>query len=290
MIRTYCAVAMFSMVLSSAASADPSKAECIDAHSRGQDARDQGKLTLARKLFLTCAQSSCPQLVVNDCARWTDEVARLQPTVTFAARDTTGTDLPDTTLYIDGVLVTPRLDDGRPRDIDPGKHTVRFSHQGRDQTLAIVVGSGERGRSVVASFPKLGAPQPAAASAPVAQTEVPPPRVSRPTGAVVLMIGGAALAVGGAAFGAYEVAQVPSNCSYIDRECAATPGDPVFGQAKRAVQLANVGWAIAGVGLAAGVGGAIWYFVGGHRSQREHVALAPWMTAGAGGLSLSGSM
>lgn len=290
MIRLYCAVAISSMVLTSAASAEPSKAECIDAHSRGQDARDQGKLTLARKLFLTCAQTSCPQLVVNDCARWTDEVARLQPTVTFAARDSSGTDLPDTTLYIDGVLVAPRLDDGRPRDVDPGKHTVRFSHQGRDQTLTIVVGSGERGRSVVASFPKLGAPQPNGTNATAVQAQASSPRVTRPTGALVLMIGGAALAVGGATFGAYEVAQVPNNCSYIDRECAATPGDPVFDRAKRAVQLANVGWALAGVGLAAGVGGAIWYFVGGQPSRRERVAIAPWMAPGAGGLWVSGSL
>src|SRR5262245_42266097 len=96
-----------------------SKEECLDAHSRGQDAKDQGKLTLARKLFLTCAQSSCPQLVSSDCARFADDLGRLQPTVIFAARDGSGADLPDTTVYIDDALVATRLDDGRPHDIDP---------------------------------------------------------------------------------------------------------------------------------------------------------------------------
>lgn len=290
MARVLRAVALASVVMTSVASAEPGKAECIDAHSRGQDARDQGKLTLARKLFLTCAQSSCPQLVVNDCARWTDEVARLQPTVTFAARDSGGTDLPDTALYIDGVFVASRLDDGRPRDVDPGKHMVRFSHRGRDQTLTVVVGAGERGRSVVAIFPKLGGPQTSAHAGPEAVSQSSSPRMARPTGAVALLIGGAALTIGGVTLGAYEVSRVPNNCSYFDRQCAATPGDPVFDEAKRAVQLANVGWTIAGIGLAAGVGGAIWYFVGGSSAQRERVAIAPWLSAGSGGLSVSGSM
>lgn len=290
MARIPCVLAIALMGLTSVARAEPSKAECIDAHSRGQDARDQGKLTLARKLFLTCAQSSCPQLVVNDCARWTDEIVRLQPTVTFAARDSGGTDLPDTTLYIDGVLVATRLDDGRPRDIDPGKHVVRFSHRGRNQTLTVVVGAGERGRSVVALFPRLGGPQVGPQGAAVAPVPPPVDRVERPMGAVALLIGGAVLAVGGATFGTYQVSTIPDGCSYFDRRCAATPGDPVYDEAKRAVQLANVGWAVAGVGLAAGIGGAVWYFVGGTSSRRERAAIAPWLTAGAGGLAVSGSM
>src|SRR5580698_9801949 len=93
-----------------------SKEECLDAHSRGQDAKDQNKLSLARKLFLTCAQAACPTLVQNDCARFADDLSRLQPTVTFVARDTTGADLPDTSVYVDGALIVTRID-GAPHDI-----------------------------------------------------------------------------------------------------------------------------------------------------------------------------
>ena len=55
---------------------DLTKEECVDAHSKGQDAKEQGKISLARKLFLTCAQSSCPNLVQGDCARFADELSR----------------------------------------------------------------------------------------------------------------------------------------------------------------------------------------------------------------------
>ena len=75
------------LAFSPIARADLSKEECLDAHSRGQDAKEQNKLSLARKLFLTCAQSSCPQVVQGDCARFADDLSRLQPSVTFIARD-----------------------------------------------------------------------------------------------------------------------------------------------------------------------------------------------------------
>lgn len=283
-------------VMAPVAWAQPTKAECLDAHSRGQDAKAQGKLVLARKLFMSCAQAACPQLVTNDCAKWIDELARLQPTVTFAARDGSGTDLPDTMLYVDGVLMATRLDDGRPRDVDPGKHIVRFYHRGQNQTLTVVVGAGEQGRSVVATFgaaaaspanalsarPSPSSPRPADSADPV--------RTSKPMGAKVLLFGGAAVALGGAAFGAFELSRVPSNCSLSNHECSATPGDPVFGQAKRAVQLANVGWIVGGVGLAASIGGAIWYFTSGSSASQERLAVTPWASATGGGFALSGSM
>jgi hypothetical protein len=60
-----------------ASAGDLTKEECLD----GQDAKEAGKLSLARKLFLSCAQSSCPSLVQGDCARFADDLGRLQPTV-----------------------------------------------------------------------------------------------------------------------------------------------------------------------------------------------------------------
>ena len=65
------------LLASSLASAEPSREACLDSHSRGQDAKEQGKLSLARKLFLTCAQASCPALVQGDCARFVDDLGRL---------------------------------------------------------------------------------------------------------------------------------------------------------------------------------------------------------------------
>src|SRR5262245_47824425 len=85
-----------------------SKEVCIDSHSKGQDARQQGKMSLARRLFMTCAQSACPALVQDDCARYADELDRLQPVLSFAARDAAGNDLPDTAVYIDEELLMTR--------------------------------------------------------------------------------------------------------------------------------------------------------------------------------------
>jgi len=283
------AIAMLAMA-SVASAGEPTKDDCLDAHSRGQDAKDSGKLTLARKLFMTCAQSSCPQLVSNDCARFADDLGRLQPTVMFAARDGSGADLPDTTVYIDDMLVATRLDDGRPHDVDPGKHTVRFTNGGRDQTVTVVVGAGEQGRTVVASF---GASPHVQASAPVMSKEprsAAAPKTSHPLGAKLLLAGGAALVVGGAALGTIELMRVPAGCSLSDHLCAAAPGDPVFADAQSAVHLANIGWTVTGIGLAAVVGGAIWYVKGATTDAKEHFAIAPWVTPGAGGLVLAGAM
>ncbi|MEP6861367.1 MAG: hypothetical protein ABJE66_12135 [Deltaproteobacteria bacterium] len=265
-----------------------SKEECLDAHGKGQDAKDQGKLTLARKLFLSCAQPSCPTLVSNDCARFADDLTRQQPSISLAARDGGGADLPDTTVYIDDVLVATRLDDGRPHDVDPGKHVIRFTNGGKDQTVTIVIGAGEQGRTVAATFGSPKAPSLLSASSPAAPTPE-PPHDSHPTGAKVLMIGGLVVTIAGAAFGAFELTQVPKQCSISTNQCAAAPGDQVFTDAQSAVNNANIGWVVTGIGLAAAIGGTVWYYTGVKHPEKEHLALAPWTSPGGGGFAVGGA-
>ena len=283
------------MLASAQAFADgPSKEVCIDSHSKGQDARDQGKISLARKLFLTCAQASCPALVQGDCARFTDDLNRMQPTVGFVARDGNGADLPDTTVYVDEMLLTTRLD-GQLHDVDPGKHSVKFVHDGKEQVQTIVVGAGEKGRSVSATFGAPTAP-PAVTTAPATPAvaekpvEPPKPKVTHPQGAKILVIAGAAAAVGGTALGVYGLIKVPDACSVGSHECAAPPGDPVFGDAKSAMRLADIGFVVGGLGVIAAVGGIVWYFNGASTENAEHKdrVVTPWMGQGAGGVTLSG--
>jgi hypothetical protein len=282
------------LATSTAAYADLTKEQCVDAHSRGQDAKEQGHISLARKLFLQCAQSACPPIVQGDCARFADELNRLQPSVTLAARDSNGADLPDTTVYIDDVLVATRLDDGRPHDVDPGKHVFKFSNGGRDEVVTMVIGSGEQGRSVIATFkvPQSATATPAAVGV-VGSTAVPPaPKTVHPLAPKLVMYGGAALGVVGIALGSFELTRVPSNCSLGDHTCTAAPGDPVFNTAHSAVSNANIGYVIGGVGVAAFVGGLVWYIKTGH-VETEHapsVSVTPWMTSGGGGLAITGSM
>jgi hypothetical protein len=284
------------IALSVPAFAGPSKDECVDAHSRGQDAKEQGKISLARKLFLTCAQPSCPNLVQGDCARFADELSRLQPSISFVARDTSGADLPDTTVYVDDVLIVTRLDDGKPHEIDPGKHTVKFSNAGRDKVVTVVIGAGEQGRTVSAQFEGPQAPPPAKTNLKLQQDPVavaPPkpraPTTTHPTGAKIMIYGGAALALGGTGLGIFELTRVPSNCSVSTHQCAAPPGDPSISNARSAMQNANIGWMVGAVGVAAVAGGITWY-VTGSKTQKEHLAVAPWASSTAGGLAIGGSL
>lgn len=286
------AAAIGCLIASPPASADVTKEACLDAHGRGQDAREQGKLTLARKLFLTCAQPSCPGLVQGDCARSADDLGRLQPTLSFVARDDRGHDLPDTSVYVDGVLVATRLDDGKPHDVDPGKHTVKFSHAGQDQIVTIVVGAGEKARTVSATFGSpAGAPVTGIAGAvrtPV-RGPAPAPRPMRPAGARLLLGLGAAATVGGSVLGLLGLLRMPDSCSLGTHQCTAPPGDPAFGDAAGAVSLMNVGFVTAGVGVAAFVGGLVWY-VKGAKPPRERNLVSPWISPGAAGIAISGPL
>jgi hypothetical protein len=286
------ALAIVSLLSSSPASADSiSKDQCIDAHSRGQDAKDQGKISLARKLFLTCAQPSCPALVQNDCARFADDLARQQSSLTFVARDAQGGDLPDTAVYVDDNLIVTRLDDGKPHDVDPGKHTVRFTSGGKDHTVTLVVGTGEQGRTVIATFSTINAATPSTGvrSGVGATAREPGVKTVHPTGSRILIGVGAAATLTGAVVGVLGVLKVPSNCSISSNQCTAAPGDPVFDQAKSGMQQADIGIAVGTLGGAALAGGLVWYFMKASTEREgDGKVVMPVVTRDGAGLALSG--
>ena len=262
-IRLCSVIGLVTIAVPQVARADISKEACLDAHSRAQDEQEKGHVSVARKLFLQCAQSACPQLVQADCAEAANDLGRTQPTITFAARDTAGNDLPDTTVYLDDVLIITRLDDGKPHDVDPGTHTVKFSNAGRDQVVTVVVGSGERGRNVVGTFKSDASPPPstgpnATPIAPVRETPPPAEVTSHPGGAKALLIAGGVLMAAGAGAVVWAITRVPGNCSLSSHECLAPPGDPVFDRAKDAVGILNIGLVVGAAGTPAVVGGLIW--------------------------------
>lgn len=235
-----------------------SREECVEAHGRAQDLRDRGQLARSRQTFMTCAQSSCPSLVQQDCARYSEELAQLVPTVTFSARDSNAADLPVTTVYVDDVMLTTRLDDGRAYELDPGKHVVRYVHDGKETTLKVVLNQGERGRLLVATFVDRAVPKREA----VAEVTEPPANESKRSvlPLVIAGVGAAAAVTGGVLFGV-GAGNVPDACSMSTKECAAAPGDAAFGKAESGVQLANTGLAIGITGAVTLLGGLVWYFV-----------------------------
>ncbi len=284
--RQVLAIALVIVTGSAPAFADElSKEGCIDAHSRGQDAKEQGKLSLARKLFLSCAQSTCPALVQGDCARFADDLTRMQPTLSFVARDAASADLPDTAVYIDGVLVVTRLDDGKAHDVDPGPHTIKFIHGSKDQTMTLVVGAGEKGRTVAATFGERVIATPAAKPATVHLS-----RATHPLGAKLVIGLGAAMALGGGGLGLVGMLRVPDNCSISSHQCAAPPGDPSFGEASAALRLSNLGFVVGAVGVVTVAGGLIWYLGGKHTSKETDVVAAPWLTPEAAGFAVMGHL
>lgn len=273
------------IALPCSAHAEVSKDACVEAHGQGQDARAAGKLTLARRLFITCAQSSCPALVQSDCARFADELSQQLPALSFAARDGAGNDLPETSVVLDGRLLSTRID-GTLHEVDPGKHAVRFTHQGREQLVTVVVASGERGRTVVATFE--AAPGSARKQVSPATPVTEPPQKRR-RGPAAALIGSAAVTAAGVALVAVGVARVPEGCTLSTRECAAPPGDPTFGEAASAVRLANTGFVIGGVGALALSLSALWYLRSGN-TRKMDTALSPWGTRDGAGIVLRGRL
>lgn len=274
--------------------APPTKEECVDAHGRGQDLREKGQLARARATFLVCANPVCPSLVQSDCAHYGDDLDRLVPTVTFSARDGAGNDLPNTQVFVDDTQVASRLDEGKAFDIDPGKHVVRFVHDGKEVTLKVVVSQGEKARPFNAVF---GDPKPQTAAgaggAEGGKTEPKEPEEHRSAlPLVVAGIGAAALGTG-LALTFVGLGKVPDSCTISSHECAAPPGSPVFEDAKSGVGLANIGMVTSIAGGAVMIGGLVWYFVQPTTKTTtvgvRGVQWTPWASASSAGLGAQGT-
>jgi hypothetical protein len=244
--------------VSVAYAAPPTKEECVESHSRGQDLRERNQLADASRLFLLCAQQSCPAIVQSDCARLAEELGRAVPSLSFSAHDASGADVPDTSVFVDGLLVASQLDDGKAYNLDPGRHLVRFSRGDKQVSISIVLALGERGRNVSVSFPSEMAMQANAAASARAPERVTSGKNAAPL--VFSAIGAATLLTGGVV-GLYGLSRIPEACTTSPRECRGAPGTAIFDEARSAVNLANLGLGIAAAGLVAGVVGLVWYWV-----------------------------
>jgi hypothetical protein len=264
----------------------PTKEECITAHVRGQELRDQNQVSRARATFLTCANPACPQLVQADCARFADELQGLVSSLTFSSRNDQGDDLPDTQVFVDDTQVAARLEAGTPIEVDPGPHTVRFVHDGKIVVHPIVVGAGEKARHVAATF---GEQKSSVTSTPV--SEKLKEEEFRPVLPLVVAGVGAAAAVTGLVLTFVGFGKVPDGCSTSSHQCMAAPGTTAFSDAKSGVKLANVGIGTTIAGGAVLAGGLIWYFVQPveKTTTTGSIHVSPWAGGGSGGVSAFGT-
>lgn len=238
------------------------KQQCVSSFEDGQRLMQEGRLVAAREQLLVCAQSGCPAAVSERCAEWIASVDRDLPTLIVVARDESGHDIADGTLFVDGKVAAERLD-GRAVPLDPGEHVVRVEHA--DSLPAedrVVARAGEKNRLLPLVL------HARAATAPVAAADTgagAPPGTATPDRrrTLVLPIALASAGVVALASSIFFATSAADDEDELRARCA-----PACSEHDAAViDRKN---AIAGVSLAIGIvslGAAAWFFVDGQKTR-----------------------
>jgi hypothetical protein len=283
------------------AQADDVKAECVQANTKGQEQRRDGKLSLARESFRACAASSCPSLLRDDCTRRLDEVERVQPTIVFDVKDASGRDVIAVKVTVDGKPLADRLT-GAPLQVDPGEHVFAFEAVGQPpvtQTFLIKESEKDRQERIVmgagsaAGSPSSEASGESRSNAGLASN---PPESGGGMGTMKLLgLASAGVGVAGLAVGSVFGLMTSSEANQQKTDCSAGVGKcPNYSAAQsdhsKAITYGAVSTAafIAGGALVA-LGGVL-FFTGGHAEPAATTALVvvPSVGPGGGGVSLKG--
>jgi hypothetical protein len=210
---------------------------CIAAHAEGQRERHAGHLSSARDRFVACARDACPELVQKDCAVFLAEVVASMPTMVVEVEEA-GRAITEGHLRVDDV---ERPLDGRAIELDPGRHTLRFTAKdGREATVVAIAREGEKNqRALVELAPAPAPPRPTAVLAPVRPAD-------RPVPALVWVSGGAGVVALGAsvAFGAAALAE--TSCK---PKCTGSEIDAVHRYATTSDVTLVAGVALVGVAI-----------------------------------------
>ena len=140
---------------------DPKAKECVDAYHASQELRLDQKIRAARDKATVCAQEACPNAVRAGCTKWLTELAENQPSLAITARGPDGADVTDVVVEVDGTKVADSLT-GRPIELDPGKHQLRFKHRDLVSTQEVLVTEGIKNRPVEVRFGAATTESPAA--------------------------------------------------------------------------------------------------------------------------------
>ncbi len=274
----------------------PAGASCGEAYTNAQTLRNARKLVQARDALRICAQPTCKDFIVKDCADWLDQVQRSLPSVVPVATDGQGNALFDVKVSVDGAPLESKLD-GRSIDIDPGPHTISFeAADGTKVDRQVLVSEGEHDKRVAVT---LGAPSSsAAAPAPgtTASPAAPPAAGAAPVitdtsgggglqwkaiGLANAGLGVAVLAVGGV-FGGLAISKKNSSGCTSKGLCPTAADVQTWRDAGTAASTATILFVAGGVLAAAG--GAMWFL-----APKAQVQAVPAVGTNGGGLLVRGS-
>ncbi len=258
------------------------KAACLNAATKGQRFRDTHKLVEAREQLRVCAAAACPSIVQSDCAGWLADVENALPTLVVSAKSSTGVDLVDVRVSVDGQPLLSKLD-GQAVSMDPGVHAFHFeAHDGTSLDSQVLVKEGDKNRPVAVVIPAATPPptkQPAH-EALVATSSG--PSSWKPIGWAMAGVGAAGLAMA-SVLGIVAVADKNAHCDAND---LCDPG--ASGRIKSEALLSDVGWIAGGVVLAGGIA-TLLLAPKRAREKAARIEVAPIVGAGGGGVAVEGT-
>jgi hypothetical protein len=271
------------------ASADMTKAQCIEADTQSQQLRRDEKLGAAKAQLKACTDPACPAMVRDDCAQRLDELDKLQPTLVFEVKDGQGRDMTEVKVILDGEPLADNVS-GAAIPVDPGSHSFRFEAKGeKPVTKQLVLREGDKARHEKVQFGSgvVVVPPPANGSDGAGQ---------RKAGVIVGVFGLIGLGLGGA-FGALagsEWSKAQKECA-TSASCTANENSLANGDRTNALTLATVST----IGFIAGgvltAGGVVLFVTAPSGSSKEGkpapaqgIQLVPTGGPGGGGLTLRG--
>jgi len=227
------------------------KQACVNASEHAQHLRTDGKLGEARDELIVCAREVCPIPVRKDCAQWLSEVETARPSVVVSARDTTGRDVSEVRVIVDGKVLAQHLD-GKAIFVDPGHRAFRYETKGAPTVEDdVLVREGEKSRVLRVTFPTGGHPADGAHATATPETAGPDaaarsggvPTASWVLGALGVAATGSFLYFG--VKGRGEFSDLRSSCA---PDCNPTDVDPI--RTKLIIADISLGVAVVSFGIA----------------------------------------
>jgi len=205
----------------------------VDAATRGQIQRDDGKLHAAAEAFAVCVSSTCPAAVRKSCTEWLADANGKMPHLTVRSEDAGATKL-----VVDGAAAS--FD--KEQTLDPGRHNVKVEFdKGRRPFVIDFTLAPSESKTVDARAPIDPPP--------------PPPKITRPIPVPVFVLGGV-FVLGMASWATFGL-MAKSDTDQLQADCAPACREEDKDSAFTKALVADISL---GVGIVAAVGAAYFFF------------------------------